>query len=331
MFGMRRREFVMLLGGAAVAWPIATRAQQPSGKISRIGILASRGTVNVSLGYPAFIDELRRLGFTEGRNLVVEYHPTDEGRDVAFAAAAEMVRSNVEVIVAAGAEFNLQAALAASPTIPIVITANSYDPIARGYVASLARPGGNITGLFQRQPDLARKRVEIMREAFPEKTQLTVLWDAITSEQFESAERTAKSLNLQPHSVKLENPPYDFEAAFRAMASADAQMLLVLSSYRFSSSRSRLAELAIKQRLPTMVSSKAYAEAGGLMSYGVDVIPIYRRAASFVAKILRGAKPADLPVEQPNYFKMVINLKTAKALGITLPTSTLLRADEVIE
>ena len=326
---MKRRDFITLLGGAAAAWPLAARAQQPSGKIWRIGVLGSRSTVVFNIGYAAFIDELRKLGFTEGRNLVVEYHPTDEGRGVAFAAAAEMVRSNVEVIVAAGAEFNLQAALAASPTIPIVIIAVAYDPIARGYVASLARPGGNITGLFHREPDLARKRVELMREAFPEKTQLAVLWDAITSEQFEAAKRTAESLNLQLHSVKLENSPYDFEAAFRAMT--DAQMLLVLSSYLFSSSRSRIAELAIRQRLPSMTSFRPYAQAGGLMAFSADIPPIYRRAASFVAKILRGAKPTDLPFEQPTKFEFIINLKTAKAIGIDLPTSILLRADEVIE
>src|SRR5262249_8925814 len=168
-----RRKFLTTLGGAA-AWPLAARAQQAPGRISRIGILGSRGTVVSDTGYAAFIDELRRLGFTEGQNLVVEYHPTDMGRDAAFAAAAEMIRSNVELIVAEGAEFNLQAAVAASRTIPIVITANSYDPIARGYVASLARPGGNITGIFQRQPDVARKRVELMREAFPEKTHLAI-------------------------------------------------------------------------------------------------------------------------------------------------------------
>jgi putative ABC transport system substrate-binding protein len=326
---MRRREFITLLGGAAAIWPLVARAQQRSGKFSRIGILGSRGTVISDTGYAAFIDELRRLGFTEGQNLAVEYRATNLGRDAAFAAAAEMIRSNVELIVADGPEFNLQAALAASRTIPIVITAVSYDPIARGYVASLARPGGNITGLFQRQPDLAQKRVELMREAFPEKTQLGVLSDAITSDQFEAAERTAKLLNLELHSVKLENPPYDFEAAFRAMV--DAQMLLVLSSYLFSTSRSQIAELAIRQRLPTMTSFKAYAEAGVLMSYSADLPPIYRRAASFVAKILQGVKPADLPVEQPTKFEFVLNLKTAKALGIILPTSILLRADEVIE
>ncbi len=176
---MRRRDFISLIGGTAAAWPSVAGAQQRPGKISRIGILGSRGTVVSDTGYPAFIDELRSLGFTENQNLVVEYRATDMGRDTALTAAAEMIHSNVEVIVADGAEFNLQAAVAATRTIPIVIIANSYDPIARGYVASLARPGGNITGIFQRQPDLAQKRVELMREAFPERAQLTVLWDAI--------------------------------------------------------------------------------------------------------------------------------------------------------
>src|SRR5262249_48401255 len=200
-------------------------------------------------------------------------------------SADEIGATRIELIVADGAEFNLQAAVAASRTISIVITANSYDPIARGYVTNLARPSGNITGIFQRQPDLARKRVELMREAFPEKTHLAVLWDAITSEQFEAAKQMAESLNLQLHSLKLGNSPYDFEAAFRAMT--DAQMLLVLSSYLFSPSRSRIAELAIRQRLPTMMSFKPYAEAGGLITFSADIPPIYRRAASFVAKILR--------------------------------------------
>ena len=330
MFRIRRREFITLLGGAAAAWPLAAHAQQRPSKFSRIGFLGLRGTVISDMGYAAFIDELRRLGFAEGQNLVVvDYHPPDSGPNPAFAAAVEMIRSNVELIVADGAELHLKAALAASPTIPIVLIANSFDPIARGYVASLARPGGNITGIFQRQPDVARKRVEIMREAFPDKTQLAVLWDAITSEQFEAAKQTAESLNLQLHSVKLEKSPYDFEAAFRAMT--DAQMLLVLSSYLFSSSRSRIAELAIRQRLPSMTSFRPYAQAGGLMAFSADIPPIYRRAASFVAKILRGAKPTDLPFEQPTKFEFIINLKTAKAIGIDLPTSILLRADEVIE
>ena len=158
MFRIKRREFITLLGGAAAAWPLAAHAQQRPSKFSRIGFLGLRGTVISDMGYAAFIDELRRLGFAEGQNLVVvDYHPPDSGPNPAFAAAVEMIRSNVELIVADGGELHLKATLAASPTIPIVLIANSFDPIARGYVASLARPGGNITGIFQRQPDVARK------------------------------------------------------------------------------------------------------------------------------------------------------------------------------
>ena len=158
-----------------------------------------------------------------------------------------MIRLNVQVIVAGGPEFALQAAVAASPTIPIVILANAYDPIARGYVASLAQPGGNITGVFFRQPELAQKRVELLTQTFPDKKRLAVLWDAITAEQFAAAERKARSLNLQLYSVKLENPPYDFEAAFRSVAEGDPQMLLMLPSNRFTPDRAQLAELAIRQ------------------------------------------------------------------------------------
>jgi putative ABC transport system substrate-binding protein len=327
---MRRRNFMSLIGGA-VAWPLAARAQQP-GQIARIGVLNVSSDNPVSgLGYQAFIVELRKLGFTEGQDLVIEYRRTDQGAELAFAGAVEMVRLNVEVIVASGPEFSLKAAIAASPTIPIVMLANSYDPIVRGYVASLARPGGNITGLFYRQPELAQKRVELLTQTFPEMARLGVLWDAISAEQFAAIERTAKSLNLELQSVKFEESPDDLDAAFQTLVERNSQMLLVLTSNRFTSARSRIAELAKRHRLPSMFPFKIFAEAGGLMSYGIDVVPMWRRAASSVAKILRGAKPADLPVEQATNFELVVNLRTAKAIGIELPASILLRADEVIE
>jgi putative ABC transport system substrate-binding protein len=237
----------------------------------------------------------------------------------------------VAVIVASGSELPLQAAVAASSSIPVVMLANNFDPIARGYVASLARPGGNITGLFYRQPELAQKRVELLSEAFPTRMRLAVLWDASSSETVAAAEQTAKALNLQVHSAKLDRPPYDFEAAFQSMAGANPQMLLVASSRFFALHGARIAELSIKHRLPAMFNFSAYTRAGGLMSYGVDPVPLWRRAASFVVKILRGAKPTDLPVEQATTFELALNLKTAKALGVELPTSMLLRADEVIE
>jgi putative ABC transport system substrate-binding protein len=328
---VRRREFITL-GGAAAAWPIAARAQHAS-EIARIGVLNTGldDAVSGGLGYRAFVAKLQKLGFAEGRNLAIDYGRTDQGPDKAFAAATAMVRSNVAVIVASGSELPLQAAVAASASIPVVMLANSFDPITRGYVASLARPGGNITGVFYRQPELAQKRVELLAEAFPARRRLAVLWDATSSETVAAAEQTARTLNLQVHSTKLERPPYDFDAAFQDMASANPQMLLVASSRFFALHGARIAELSINHRLPTMFGFSAYARSGGLMSYGIDPVPPWRRAASFVVKILRGAKPIDLPVEQTTTFELALNLKTAKALGVELPTSMLLRADEVIE
>jgi len=329
---IKRRAFITLLGGAAAAWPLAARAQQ-SNQTARIGVLAasSDDAVSSGAGYPVFVAELQKLGFTEGRNLIIDYGRTDQGADKAFADAAAMARSNVSVIVASGAELPLQAAMAASPSIPIVVLANNYDPIARGYVASLARPGGRITGWFYRQLELGRKRVELLTEAFPARRRLAVLSDASSSETSEAAEVTAKSLGLQVHSVKLEHPPYDFEAAFQSAAAGSPEMLLVASSRFFARDRSQIAELAISHGLPAIFNFSAYTRAGGLMSYGVDPLPPWRRVASYVVKILRGAKPTDLPLEQATTFELALNLKTARALGIELPTSILLRADEVIE
>jgi len=237
----------------------------------------------------------------------------------------------LDLIVAIGPEVALQAVIDASRDTPVVLQAINYDPIARGYVASLARPGGNITGLFYQQAELAAKKVELLTQAFPERKNLGVLWDALVTEEFEAAQRAARALQLELHAVKLENAPYDFTAAFRTIAQAGAQMLLVLSSPLFALYRRELANLAIEHRLPAMFIFKSYVQVGGLMSYGVNQPAMYRRTADFVAKILKGTKPADLPVEQPTKFELVINVKTAKALGITLPQSLLVAADEVIE
>jgi putative ABC transport system substrate-binding protein len=327
---MKRREFITLLGGAAAAWPLAARAQQ-AGKVARIGYLGVSLNAPLSAAlYQVFLSELRELGFSEGQNLAVEYRRLDDARGT-FVVAAELVRSPLDLIVAQGPEVALQAVVGASGFIPIVIQAINYDPIERGYVSSLARPGGNITGLFYRQSELAAKKVELLTQAFPERTQLAVLWDVQTADEFSAAERAAKSLHLEFRSLKLENPPYDFAAAFRTLAQGGAQMLLVLSSPFFAEYRRQIAELTIQHRLPAMFLFKSYVQVGGLMSYGVDQAAMYRRTAAFVAKILKGAKPADLPVELATKFEMAVNLKTAKAIGIELPTSILLRADEVIE
>lgn len=328
--GIGRREFILALGGAAAFAPLAARAQQP-GKPARIGVFVGASNPVMAPAYRAFLDELRKSGFNEGQNLIVDQKPTDQDLPMLSAQAAEMARANPDVLVALGAEPALQAVMRASRTIPIVFVANNYDPIAAGYVQSLARPGGNVTGVSLRQTELAEKQVELLREAFPDRTRLAMLWDHTSVAQFEAAQRRAALLRMEVRSHKLENPPYDIDAAFRRMADDGANMLLVLSGPFFAAHREKIIELAIRQRLPSMFIFKAYAEAGGLMSYGVDPVAMYRQGGTFVAKILKGAKPTDLPVEQPTKYEMMLNLKTAKAIGIELPTTILIRADEVIE
>jgi putative ABC transport system substrate-binding protein len=322
---MRRREF--LVGSAAALWPLGTSAQQAA-KVSRIGVFATVGNPAMRSAYRAFLDELRAQGFAEGQNLTVDQRPTDQSPAALAGYVAEMVRSKVDVIVTS-TQPALQAA--AGTGIPIVITANNYDPIAHGYVRSLAQPGGNVTGVVLRQTELAEKQVELLTQAFPDRKRIALQWDAISADQFSAAERRAKALGLEVASIRYENPPYDFVATFRRMAEVGVQQTLVLSSPFMGRAAQEIVDLAVRHRLPAMFIFRSYAEAGGLMSYGADTVAMFRQMAIYVAKVLRGAKPADLPVEQPNTFEFVVNLKTAKAIGIELPTSILLRASEVIE
>jgi len=327
-----RKAEIHCLGGSALGWLLAAHAQQLAGRTARIGLLQPPlDNPIVARGYPAFLDELKKSGFSEGQNLTIEFVRLDQDAQQLFAQTAELVRSKVDLLVTTGSEDGVQAAMAASPTIPIVMWAINFDPIAKGYVKSLAQPGGNVTGIVSLQTELAAKQVELLTEAFPDRTRLAVLWDGLTADQFAAAERQAKSLRLAVRSLKLENPPYDFDAAFRNLAEGSPQLLLVLSSPFFSAYRSHIAELAIQQRLPTMFIFKTYVQAGGLISYGVDPQANYRQLGFYVSKILNGAKPADLPVEQAVKFELVINLKTAKAIGVEPSTAIQLRADEVIE
>ena len=328
---MYRRNFIALLTGMSIPWASSLYAQQLA-KPSRIGVLGAAAD-NPIMGpaYRAFLDELHRLGFERGQNLTVEHRSTEQDLSSLSADARALVGLNVDVLVALGAEPSLKACVSASRTTPVVFVANNFDPIALGYVKSLDKPGGNVTGVFLRQTELAEKQVELLTEAFPSRTRLTVFWDDISANQFRAAERRAKLLGLQVRSLKMENPPYDLETAFRSITDADQQTLLVLSSQFFARQSGRLTELAMSHRLPSMFIFRAYTEAGGLMSYGADNVAMYRQSASQVAKILRGANPADLPVELPTRFEFAINLKTAKALNFELPTSILLRANDVIE
>jgi putative tryptophan/tyrosine transport system substrate-binding protein len=324
---VRRREFITLVGSAA-AWPLSVRAD----KLARIGLLQpSLDNPVAAQGYPAFLEELKRSGFSEGQNLTIQVVRLDQDNKSLFAATAELLRTNVDLMVAVGTETALQAVLAASRVIPVVIWAINYDPVALGYVQSLVRPGGNITGIVSLQTELAAKQVELLTQAFPGRTRLGILWDQISGDQFAAAERQANALRLDIQSLKLEHPPYDFDAAFKKVGEGSPQMLLVLSSPFFGAARSRIAELAIQRRLPTMFIFKTYVEAGGLMSYGVNAQANYRQLGFYAAKILSGAKPADLPVEQAAKFELVVNLKTARAIGVDVSTDIQLRADEIIE
>jgi putative tryptophan/tyrosine transport system substrate-binding protein len=281
---MRRREFIKILGGAAAAWPFAAEAQ-PADRVVRVGFFgADRNAAPVAAGYRAFLDELQIYGFKNGQNLVVDYRRVDQDLIALSADAAELVRSNVDVLVIQGTEPALQAALGATRTLPIVMMAINYDPFAGGYVKSLARPGGNVTGVFLRQTELAEKQTELLWQAFPGRVRLGILWDAISVEQFNAAERRAKIFGLQVHSLKLENPPYDFERALNAMAAASVEMLLVLSSPHFVPARVQITQLAIQHRLPTMFIFNTYVEVGGLLSYGADFVAMHRQAATHVAK-----------------------------------------------
>jgi ABC-type uncharacterized transport system substrate-binding protein len=326
-----RREFIAFLGGAGAASPIAAPGQQAP-KTLRIGA-ASTFSKNFQL-WVAFRTRLRELGYIEGQNLVFEFlelgNQVVQGSTISAAMEELAHQRKVDIIVEAGEEVSLQAAMATA-TLPIVMLAVTYDPVARGYVSSIARPNGNVTGLFLRRPEFVEKQIGLVRSNFAETTRLAVLWDAQTADQFRAAERVAKSLPLELQPLKLENPPYDFDAAFEVISRRSPQMVLVLSSSIFALHRLRLAELATRYRLPTMFTSKAYVQAGGLLSYGPDITAMFRGAADYVDRLAKGAKPSDLPIDQPTKFELVINLKTARDLGLDVPDKLLALADEVIQ
>ena len=325
---MRRREFITLLGGAAVTWPFVARAQQP-GKLPTIGFLGASTPVVWSHWVTAFALRLRELGWTEGRTVSIEYRWA-EGRNERYAEiAAEFVRLKVDVIVTVGGP--ALAAKRATSVIPIVF-AIATDPVGDGLVASLARPGGNATGLSGVQTDTAGKRLELLREVVPALRRVAIIVNvgnpAAVLERSE-AQAAAKTLGLE--SVPLEiRRAEDIAPAFEALKGR-ADALYVCSEPLVSVNRVRINTLALAARLPTMYSQRDFVDGGGMISYGPNFTGQFRRAAELVDKILRGTKPADIPVEQPTKFELIINLTTAKVLGIEVPATVRARADEIIE
>jgi putative ABC transport system substrate-binding protein len=323
---MRRRE-VLLGVGAAVTWPLAASAQR-AGQIPRLGVLLYSNPQS-----DPQIESVRRglrdLGYTEGQNLVIEYRYAEGRPERLPDLAAELARLRPEVLLAIGGDV-APLAVKATQTIPIVFV-SSADPQQLGLVASLARPGGNATGVSLLQDELAAKRMELLKQAVPHISRAAFIWNPDHADnELREAQRAAVALGLQLQSVEIRGTA-DLEAAFEAVTRAGAEALYVVSSRQTVANIPRIVDFATKNRLPLAGGWGAWAKAGGLLSYGPNIDDMARRSASYIDRILQGAKPADLPVQQPTTFALVINLNTAKALGITVPQSILARADEVIE
>ena len=326
---MRLIGLAVILTLSLILAPLAADAQQAM-RVPRVGVLAPG--VPPLAHFEAFRQGLRDLGHLEGQTIVLEPR-WEEGKPERYAALAnDLARLKVDIIVAGTTPAAL-AAQKATATIPIVMSATGAgDPVELGLVASLARPGGNITGLILQTHELAGKRLELLKETVPSVSHVALLWNPaqVHQRQVKEHEAAARSLGMRLQPLEARGPG-DFEGAFKAASQGRAGALIMAQSALFSIHRARLAELALNSRLPTISGETGFAQAGGLMNYGPNIVDSWRRAATYVHKILKGAKPADLPVEAPTKFELMINLKTAKALGLTIPQTILLQADQVIE
>ncbi len=328
---MRKLFTVLLWMILASVLAVAIAEAQQAKKVQRIGFLGGGSPSAYSPRIEAFRKGLAEIGYAEGKNIAIEYRYAEGNLERLPDLAAELVRLKVDVILAAGGREVAQAAKQATTTIPVVIT-NVGDPVATRLVASLARPGGNITGLTSASPDLSAKRLELLKEAVPRLTRVAVLYDPTNrgnTANFKETEVAAHLLGVKLQSLEVRIPD-DFAGAFNAAKTGRAGALIVLPSLLNATRRTRIVELATKSRLPTMFAEDVDVESGGLMSYGPNYPDLFRRAATYVDKILKGAKPGDLPVEQPMKFELVINLKAAKQIGLTIPPNVLARADRVI-
>jgi putative ABC transport system substrate-binding protein len=322
-----RRTFLLAIGATAVGSVRMVHAQNAA-RVFRVGMLAV-----AERQAPFHIAMQRRfgeLGYTEGKNFRFENFSVEGQWEKLPAAAAALAKSKPDVVVAAGSEAVLKAARQTVGAIPIVMIAIDFDPVEKNYIANLRRPGGNITGIYLQQIETAAKRVELLRDALPQAKRVAVLFDVSTGDQLQSARKAAKGLGIELLPHELSGGNYDFEAALRAAAKENAQAVLAFTSGAFLASRREWIGAAGRHRLP-VIANPNYADAGALVAFGASFPDMYARAADYADRILKGARPADLPVEQPTKFDLVVNMKTARTLGIRIPQSLLLRADRVIE
>jgi ABC-type uncharacterized transport system substrate-binding protein len=321
----------LLIAALLVALSASAQAQQLT-KSPRIGFLSTNSRESMSIRTEAFLSGLRALGYVDGKNIRIEYRYAAGKLDRLPTLAAELVGLNLDLIVAAGGNATASASKQASSKIPIVVT-NVLDPVGSGLISSLARPGGNLTGLSGVSEDLAGKRLELIKETFPKVSPIAVLLDPEDQSkivELKQVQAAAKVLEVNLQAIEVRSSG-DFPSAFKAATKERAGAFLVLQSAVTNTGRKAIVELATKNRLPTMWAESGLMDAGGLMSYGPNYADLFRRAATYVDKILKGAKPADLPVEQPTKFEFIINLKAAKQIGLTIPPNVLARADKVIK
>jgi putative tryptophan/tyrosine transport system substrate-binding protein len=328
---LERRRF-LLAAGVLLAAPLAG-AQQP--KMLRVGTsVPDRPSPIYNMITLPFLQRMRELGYHEGRNFIfeTEHVPLGSTDEDYLRAYRTLATRKVDLFLAFGLETALKSALAVAGTAPIVMIAINWDPFAKGYVTSLRRSGSNITGVVFREVELTSKRFQLLKETFPGLSAATVLWDRLSADQWKETQTAAASLGLRIHGIEFEKTPYDYDRAFAAIPSEFRRSVMMLGSPRFAlPERRSLPDAALRHRLPTMYVLREYVEAGGLMSYGPNYSQMVARAADYVDRIAKGAKPEELPIEQPSTFELALNLKTAKALAITIPQAIFLRANRVIE
>ena len=321
---MRRREFIFALGGAAVGWPFVARAQPKMLRVGFVGMQPRESPL-----YAAFLKRMAELGYQEGRNFAFEYVQISniEGYEASY---RELAARKLDVFLAVGNEPALRAALSAADGGPIAFLAIDFDPLAKGYVTNLARPGGNVTGIFVRQLELAAKRVEIAREVFPRTTVIGIAFDTVSREQRDAAAEAARKLGLEPRMIEVKGQ-HDYGRAFGAMENARGQPIVLPAGPMFLRDREAIAEVLLERRIPAIAAFRENTEAGALISYGFDLVGLFQDIAVYVHQIARGAKPSEMPIQQSLRFHMAVNLKTATSLGVSLPDAFIARANEVRE